>query len=176
MLVGRGTAAADDPLLTARPPGQRIAVRIVVDSHAALSLESRLVQTARQTPVLVAVGPAAPAERRTALRAAGCEVWVDQAADPLERLGQLLDELGSRRMTNVLVEGGGQLLGSLFDLGAIDEVQAFVAPKLVGGAQAPGPLAGRGVAQMLEAVRLEPPVVEMLESDLYLRARVLREA
>ena len=78
-------------------------------------------------------------------------------------------------MTNVLVEGGGQLLGSLFDLGAIDEVHAFIAPKLVGGAQAPGPLAGCGVAQMLQAVRLEQPIVDMLERDLYFRARVHRE-
>ncbi|MCY2992655.1 MAG: bifunctional diaminohydroxyphosphoribosylaminopyrimidine deaminase/5-amino-6-(5-phosphoribosylamino)uracil reductase RibD [Planctomycetota bacterium] len=175
LLVGRGTAAADDPLLTARPPGVRTATRIVVDTHAALSLDSRLVQTARETPVLVASGPAAPAERRAALRGAGCEVWVGEAAERRERLGQLLDELGSRRMTNVLVEGGGQLLGSLFDLESIDEVHAFIAPKLVGGAQAPGPLAGRGVAQMLEAVRLEQPVVDMLENDLYLRARVHRE-
>ena len=176
LLVGRGTAAADDPLLTARPPGPRTATRIVVDSQGGLSLDSRLVHTAREAPVLVAVGPTASAERRQAFRAAGCEVWVGPAAERSERLGQLLDELGSRRLTNVLVEGGGQLLGSLFDLGALDEVHAFIAPKLVGGAQAPGPLAGRGVAQMLEAVRLEPPVVEMLEGDLYLRARVQREA
>jgi diaminohydroxyphosphoribosylaminopyrimidine deaminase/5-amino-6-(5-phosphoribosylamino)uracil reductase len=176
ILVGRGTAAADDPLLTARPAGPRQATRIVVDSHAALSLESRLVRTARETPVLVAAGPEAPAERRQQLAAAGCDVWVGTAPDRTERLVQLLDELGRRRLTNVLVEGGGQLLGSLLDRGQLDEVHVFVAPKLVGGATAPSPVAGRGLLRMDDALRLEPPIVETLDGDLYLRARVLRSS
>ena len=175
ILVGRATAAADNPQLTARPPGPRIATRLVVDSHASLSLDSHLVRTARDTPVLVAVRPDAPPARRRDLQAAGCEVWSGDAPDRTERLGQLLDELGRRRMTNVLVEGGGELLGSLFDLGAIDEVHVFIAPKLAGGAGAPSPLAGRGIAQMPEAIRLESPLVERLEDDLYVHARVLHE-
>jgi diaminohydroxyphosphoribosylaminopyrimidine deaminase/5-amino-6-(5-phosphoribosylamino)uracil reductase len=172
VLVGRGTVAADDPLLTARPPGARTALRIVVDSQAALSLDSRLVRTARQTPVLVATGPAAAAERRQRLSASGCEVWVGTATDRTQRLQDLLQELGRRRLTNVLVEGGGQLLGCLFDLRAVDEVHVFIAPKLVGGAGAPGPVAGLGVAQLAEALLFESPVVERLDADVYVRARV----
>ena len=172
ILVGRRTAELDNPLLTARPPGPRVAVRIVVDSQARLPLDSQLVRTARQTPVLVAVGPQANAEHCRRLRDAGCEVWTSTADDAQERLLQLLDELGRRRMTNLLVEGGGQLLGSLFDAGEIDEVHAFVAAKLVGGRDAPPPVAGRGVEQMSQAWALQKPIVEQLGDDLYVHGRV----
>src|SRR5208283_2041738 len=76
IVVGRGTAAADDPQLTARPPGARNALRIVVDTRASLALESRLVRTAREVPVLVAVGPEAASTDCAHLQAAGCEVLV----------------------------------------------------------------------------------------------------
>lgn len=133
VLVGIGTALADDPLLTARPEGPRRAVRIVVDGGARLPAESRLVGSAREWPVLVAVGPAAPVERVEALRAAGCEIWRGAEADPGRRLEALLLELGRRRLTNLLVEGGAAVLGSLFARGLVDEIHAFTAAKILGG-------------------------------------------
>ncbi|QDU94202.1 bifunctional diaminohydroxyphosphoribosylaminopyrimidine deaminase/5-amino-6-(5-phosphoribosylamino)uracil reductase RibD [Lignipirellula cremea] len=174
VLVGRGTAAADDPLLTSRPPGPRTATRIVIDSLAAMPLDSRLVQTADEAPVLLAVGPAAPAEKLAQLRQAGVEVLQCDAAEPSARLENLLDELGRRRMTNVLVEGGAALLGSLFDLGQIDEAHVFVAPQLIGGAAAPSPLGGVGLEQMPGAIRLLDPVTELLDGDIYLHGRLAR--
>ena len=111
IMVGRETAVRDDPLLTARPPGPRTAVRVVLDTHASLGSESQLVRTARETPVLVAVGAASPAGSRGGLRDAGCEVFVCDGETPAARLDALLLELGRRRLTNVLVEGGGRLLG-----------------------------------------------------------------
>ncbi len=131
--VGIGTALADDPLLTPRPPGPRRPLRIVLDSRARLPLESRLVRTARETPVLVAVGPAAADDRVAALRGAGCEVWRGEAAGATERLRELLAELGRRRFTNVVVEGGAGVLRTLFAAGEADEIQAFVAPRDFGG-------------------------------------------
>ncbi len=133
VLVGVGTALADDPLLTARPEGPRRATRIVLDSRASLPLESRLVCTARDWPLLVAVGPAADAGRITALEAAGCEVWRGTEPDPPARLASLFGELGRRRFANVLVEGGAAVLGSLFARGLVDEVHAFTAAKILGG-------------------------------------------
>jgi diaminohydroxyphosphoribosylaminopyrimidine deaminase/5-amino-6-(5-phosphoribosylamino)uracil reductase len=175
ILVGRGTAVADDPLLTARPPGPRVAVRVVLDSRASISLESQLVRTAKETPVLVAVGPAASAVAMDRLRSAGCEVFVCNEATHGARLIELLDELGRRRMTNVLVEGGSQVLGSLFDEGEIDEVHVFVAPKIIGGVDAPGPIAALGSERMSQALRLEQPVWRQIDGDLYLQGRVARE-
>ncbi|MFM7136562.1 MAG: bifunctional diaminohydroxyphosphoribosylaminopyrimidine deaminase/5-amino-6-(5-phosphoribosylamino)uracil reductase RibD [Planctomycetota bacterium] len=133
VLVGVGTALADDPLLTARPEGPRRATRIVLDSRARLPLESALVRSARDWPLVIAVGPAADPGRITALEAAGCEIWRGGEADPHQRLAALLGELGRRRFTNLLVEGGAAVLGSLFAGGLVDEVYAFTAAKILGG-------------------------------------------
>ncbi|HTN74630.1 MAG TPA: bifunctional diaminohydroxyphosphoribosylaminopyrimidine deaminase/5-amino-6-(5-phosphoribosylamino)uracil reductase RibD [Pirellulaceae bacterium] len=175
IIVGRGTALRDDPQLTARPAGPRQALRIVLDSQASLPLDSHLVCTARDIPVLIAVGPTASQEQVGALEAAGCEVWSSNASTPIERLGNLWRELGRRRLTNVLVEGGGQLLGSLADAQLIDEVQAFIAPKLIGGATAPSPIGGVGRERMADALALESPQLQLLAGDVYLSGRVKRQ-
>jgi diaminohydroxyphosphoribosylaminopyrimidine deaminase/5-amino-6-(5-phosphoribosylamino)uracil reductase len=145
--VGIGTALADDPLLTARPvdaaaAGPRRPLRVVVDGGARLPLASALVRTARETPLLIAVGPHAPQDRVMALEEAGCEVWRGAEIDPATRMAELLGEFGRRRLTNLLVEGGPTLLAGMFAAGQIDEVWAFIAPLVVGGgASAVPPLA-----------------------------------
>ena len=174
ILCGIGTALADDPLLTARPTGQRQAVRIVLDGTARLPVTSRLVRTAREVPVLVAVGPAAPADRVRALEAAGCEVWSATADHWGEQVRQLLVELGQRRLTNVLVEGGPAVLGCLADTGAIDEVWAFIAPTIIGGAAAPAPIAGTGIASLAAAASIEIEHTESIGGDLLVRGVVRR--
>jgi diaminohydroxyphosphoribosylaminopyrimidine deaminase/5-amino-6-(5-phosphoribosylamino)uracil reductase len=141
--VGITTAVADDPLLTARPvaeftTGPRQPLRIVLDGQARLPLTSKLVQTARQLPVLVAVGPQAPHDKVAALEASGCEVWRGDAADTATRTAALLVELGRRRLTNLLVEGGPTLLAGMFAADQIDEVWAFIAPLILGGGNAGG--------------------------------------
>ncbi len=172
IMVGRHTADIDDPLLTARPAGPRQATRIVVDTLARLSPRSQLAQTARAAPVLVATSEAADLDRRRALEDAGCEVLVCPGADPADRLAQLLFELGRRRWTNLLVEGGGRLLGSLFDRHWIDEVHVFIGPKLVGGEAAPGPVAGQGRAEIPPLASLIHPRIELLDDDVYISGRV----
>ena len=109
ILVGRGTTEADDPLLTARPPGPRIATRIVLDSEAGLSCRSQLVQTVNEAPLLVAVSENSASKRREQLEQHGAEVFQCDGRNRAERLASLLDELGRRQMTNVLVEGGSQV-------------------------------------------------------------------
>jgi diaminohydroxyphosphoribosylaminopyrimidine deaminase/5-amino-6-(5-phosphoribosylamino)uracil reductase len=75
-------------------------------------------------------------------------------------------------MTNLLVEGGGRLLGNLLDLAAIDEVHAFIATKLVGGAEATSPIEGRGMAEMGAACAIADPTVELIGSDLHVHGRI----
>ncbi len=174
ILVGRGTAVADDPLLTARPPGPRTAARIVLDSLASLDVTSQLVRTAGDAPVTVVAGPKSPQNNRTRLTAAGCEVLVGPAVSHAERLLWLLDELGRRQMTNLLVEGGGQLFGSLLDARQIDEVHALIAPMLIGGAGAPSPIGGTGVARITEALKITAPRIEQCGTDVYVHGRVAR--
>jgi diaminohydroxyphosphoribosylaminopyrimidine deaminase/5-amino-6-(5-phosphoribosylamino)uracil reductase len=174
VIIGRGTAEIDDPQLTARPPGPRTAVRIVIDTRASLSSESRLVQSAGEVPVIVAAGPEAPASERARLETAGCEVFVLEAEGREERLRRLFEELGRRRLTNVLIEGGGRLTGSLLDARLIDEVHVFIGSKMVGGAEAPGPVAGHGIDQMPLAVGIDEPQVRQLGGDVYVHGRIWR--
>jgi diaminohydroxyphosphoribosylaminopyrimidine deaminase/5-amino-6-(5-phosphoribosylamino)uracil reductase len=168
ILVGIGTALADDPQLTARPAGPRTATRIVLDSRCRLPPTSCLARTARDVPTLVATTAAAPGEAAAELQRQGCEVLRLPAADGKSDVAALLAELGRRRFTNVLVEGGGGVFGSLLDAGALDEVHVFVAPLLVGGADAPTPIGGRGVARLADALRLAEWHVEMVADDVYL--------
>jgi len=174
IMIGRQTARMDNPLLTARPPGPRTALRVVVDTRASLASASRLVRTAGEVPLLVAVGDASPPSERRRLEQAGCEVFVSRSDSHAGRLDQLLAELGRRQMTNVLVEGGGHLLGALFDVAAIDEVHVFVAPKVLGGEIARSPVEGEGVAEIARAFELDHPQWQQVGDDLYLSGRILR--
>lgn len=168
IVVGSGTARADDPLLTARPkyPAdvKRVALRVVVDSKATLSLESQLVKTAKEVPVLLAIGSNAPLEAVKRLADAGVQIFICDGATHAERLESLLDELGRRRMTNVLVEGGSCLLNTLFEIFAIDEVHVFTAAKEAGG-EAPA-------APRLRKQPLTDVITTDLAGDEYLRARI----
>lgn len=177
IVVGRRTAHADDPLLTARSEGappRRIATRIVFDSLAKIAGTAQLIRTARQFPTLIVTGPDAVEKDLRRLVAAGCEVLPFAAPSRAERLLELLDELGRRRLTNILVEGGSELLGAFFDAQQIDEVHAFIAPKIFGGEKARSPIAGAGVEQVAGALTLDRPQLRELDGDLYLSGQVKR--
>jgi diaminohydroxyphosphoribosylaminopyrimidine deaminase/5-amino-6-(5-phosphoribosylamino)uracil reductase len=168
IVAGIGTALADDPQLTARPPGPRTATRVVLDSQGRLPINGHLVSSARQTPVLV-VAAAPPLEKVADLRERGCEVLILAGTDGRVDVEALLAEMGRRRYTNVLVEGGAGVLGSFLDAGAIDEVHVFIAPRLAGGAAALTPVAGRGVEKIAGALRLTEWRFEDMAGDLYVR-------
>ena len=169
IIVGRNTVEQDDPLLTARPPGPRVPARVVLDSRAALPAGSQLVRSVREAPVLVVVSRRAKTANTQRLESLGCEVIVCEGEDEPERLASLLEQLARREMTNVLVEGGGHVLGRFWDAQAIDEVRVFVAPKLAGGAAAISPLEACGVAQLAQHPDLQDVVVEQIGADVYIR-------
>lgn len=171
VIVGIGTALADDPLLTARPPGPRTPHRVVLDSRAILPPTSKLAQTARESPTLVAVTDRAPADRVHALRSLGCEAVVFEGAGRVPPVA-LLDELGRRGMMNVLVEGGGLVLGAFHDAGEVDEVDVYIAPLMEGGDHARTPARGRGRSLMGESARLEGVVHSSVDGDLRVQGRV----
>lgn len=185
ILVGSGTVLADNPMLTARlaPDSDaavlRRALRIVADARLETPLESQLVRTAREFPVLLAVGPDVPESRIASYTDAGCEIFRFQRPSSDGRAAQmaeLLDELGRRRLTNVLAEGGRSVFGALFDLHEIDEINVFVAPKLCGGCGAFTPVGGYGIACMEDAFSLPDPKIETLDGDVLISGRVARPA
>ncbi|MBY0461099.1 MAG: RibD family protein, partial [Gemmataceae bacterium] len=162
--VGSGTVVADDPLLTARPPGPRTAARVVLTASGVLPADCQLRATARDAPVIVyTLTP----------NAAKLGDWATAGAEvvpldgPTLGVDDVLLDLGRRRLTNVLVEGGAKLLGSLLDARAADEFHVFVAPKLVGGNAAPSPVGGFGVPTVAEALALSRVTVERSGEDVY---------
>ena len=174
IIVGVGTVLADDPLLTARPPGPRLAARVVLDSHARTPIDSQLVCTAAQVPTLIVTTPTASQSRVDQLLQAGCECLTVPAADSARvAVDRLLDELGQRRWTNVLVEGGAELLGSFLTAGEIDAVRIYLAPRLVGGRAAKGPIAGAGIAALADSLQLGPLEITRLDGDVFACAAVM---
>jgi diaminohydroxyphosphoribosylaminopyrimidine deaminase/5-amino-6-(5-phosphoribosylamino)uracil reductase len=168
VIVGRGTVVADDPLLTARPPGPRTATRVVLTASGELPERCRLLATAKEAPVLVATAAGHEAKLR-GWSADGAEVLALPDSDAGLSVDALLTELGRRRMTNVLVEGGAGVLGAFLDAVAIDEAWAFVAPKLVGGA-ALSPIAGRGIERIADALQATEMTVERVGEDALITA------
>jgi diaminohydroxyphosphoribosylaminopyrimidine deaminase / 5-amino-6-(5-phosphoribosylamino)uracil reductase len=173
--IGIGTALADDPQLTARVPGvHRHPRRVVFDSEGRLPLDSRLVLSAGEVPLVVVVSRAAPRTAADALEAAGAEVVVASGVNEPARVRSALDQLGSLGVTSLLLEGGPRLAGAFFDAGDVDELRLFLAPLVIGGAGARDPLEGEGVAAIGEATRALSTDVERLGDDVLIRAR-LRE-
>ena len=167
IMAGIGTVIADNPQLTARTtdgsPLPRQPLRVVVDSRGRLPNDSTLLQQPGSTLVAAA---RECREDRVRLEAAGAEVFLTPAKDGRVDLSGLMDELGRRDITSVFVEGGGTLLGSLFDAGLVDRVVGFVAPVIVGGESALSPVGGEGAELMTEALRLKDVRIETFGDDV----------
>lgn len=178
ILVGVQTVIADDPALTVRlPEGVRRRaprpygpLRVVVDSTGRIPLESRLLGPELARGTIVAVTEAAPPEQRDAIARTGAEVVVLPAECGRVSLSALLGWLGERNVLSVLVEGGGEVIASLVETGLVDEIYAFVAPKIVGG-QGPTPVRGWGVATMDDARRFHLLEVQQVGEDVLLVGR-----
>ncbi len=171
VIVGVGTVLRDDPKLTARTGDGREPLRVVVDSGLRTPPGSELFSVAGGG-VLVACAESAPEEREKALRKRGADVLRLPAPGNRVSFEALLDALHERGKLRLLLEGGGTLLGAAFDSGAVDEVCVFMAPKIVGGKQAPGAVQGRGVARMTDALPLTGERWENVGADIMLRGRV----
>ncbi|CAN5917935.1 bifunctional diaminohydroxyphosphoribosylaminopyrimidine deaminase/5-amino-6-(5-phosphoribosylamino)uracil reductase RibD [soil metagenome] len=135
ILIGLGTARADDPELTCRLPGlaARSPLRIVLDSRARLAPTSRLAATARQVPVWVICTSAAPAEARERLQAAGVEIIeVSATAEGRVDVAAVASTLGGRGLTRVLIEGGGEIASAFLKAGLVDRVSSYRAGLVIG--------------------------------------------
>lgn len=165
ILCGIGTVLADDPMLNTRiadEPEARNPIRIVLDRQLRIPLESQLVRTAGQIETIVV--HATPAleqtEKITQLKRQSVKVW---CCDTLE---ELMRKCGEERIDSILVEGGGTINEAFLQAGLIDEMYAFVAPKIIGGKEAKTPVEGLGFEKLSEALLLNNIKVEMCGSDV----------
>jgi diaminohydroxyphosphoribosylaminopyrimidine deaminase/5-amino-6-(5-phosphoribosylamino)uracil reductase len=171
ILVGAGTVLQDDPLLTDRSglPRRRQLVRVVLDDKVQLSPESKLATTTAESPVLVvgrAKGRDLTDKEVKGLLEKGLldkgllqKGLLDKGVEILDldptNLLQVLDTLGRRSLQSVLVEGGAAIAGAFIDANLVNKVSAFIAPKIVAGADAPTAISGKGIERMADALELE---------------------
>ncbi len=157
ILVGSSTVVRDNPSLTTRlqdREGQN-ATRIVLDSHGRTPRDARIFNPESSAGVIIAVTPDAPAKNISALEKAGAEVITVPAAHGRVCFERLMKILGEREITSVLIEGGGEINASAITAGVVDKVMCFIAPKFIGGQDAPGPIGGEGISSLRDAPHLQ---------------------
>ena len=167
IVVGSNTVVVDDPQLTARPGGSSEGahqpLRIVLDSRGRTPEDAAVL--GGESSTLIATTEASAVEWRERMAARGAELLVLPQSGGHVDLAALLRELGKRGMLTVLFEGGGLVLGSLFDRRLVDRVHAVIAPVVIGARDAPSAVAGEGVERMAQAPRLRDVTVERLGDD-----------
>jgi diaminohydroxyphosphoribosylaminopyrimidine deaminase/5-amino-6-(5-phosphoribosylamino)uracil reductase len=157
ILVGSGTVVRDNPALTTRLQDKkgRDAIRIVMDSHGRTPMDARIFNPESSVSVIVAVTPDTPTQNISALESAGAEVITVPEAHGKVCFKRLIEILGEREITSVLIEGGGEINASAVAAGVVDKVMCFIAPKLIGGRNAPGPIGGEGIANLSDVPHLQ---------------------
>jgi diaminohydroxyphosphoribosylaminopyrimidine deaminase/5-amino-6-(5-phosphoribosylamino)uracil reductase len=173
--VGIGTALSDDPQLTARHEDiadNRQPARVVFDSEARLPIDGALVSSAKEVPVIVVASRAAPREALTALEAAGVDLIIASGENEAARVISALNELGSREIQSLLLEGGPHLAGAFFEAGEIDWIGLFLAPMVLGGKQARAAVEGSGVEKIADAYRALTMQCDRVGDDLMITARM----
>ncbi|KUK36385.1 MAG: diaminohydroxyphosphoribosylaminopyrimidine deaminase [Thermacetogenium sp.] len=167
VMVGIGTVLADDPLLTVRLPGEsKRPLRVIVDSSLHLPVDSQLVQTAGEAPVVVAAVPGKyQKDKKLLLEKRGVEVLDMPGEDGMVSIEELLQELGRRGVMTLLLEGGATLNASALQADIVDKFVFFLSPLIIGGKNAPGAFGGSGFDTLDKALRLESLKIERVGED-----------
>ncbi|MCL2164904.1 MAG: bifunctional diaminohydroxyphosphoribosylaminopyrimidine deaminase/5-amino-6-(5-phosphoribosylamino)uracil reductase RibD [Oscillospiraceae bacterium] len=174
VMVGVGTVVRDDPLLNSRIEDGRDPVRIICDTSLRTPLDSHVVATAKHIPVLIATS-CKDEEKHKPYLSAGCKIVTVPKRDNYINLNELMKRLGEEMIDSVLLEGGGMLNWSALQSGIVNKVQAYIAPKILGGADAKTPVAGMGVKTPDEAFHLKNSVITLLGEDILIESEVISE-
>ena len=171
-VAGVGTVLADDPLLTCRMEGGRNPVRIICDTHLSTPLDSRILETAREVDTILAIGQKVERERQIPYEEKGCTLLEIPEKEGKIDLSVLMKELGKRQIDSILLEGGGELNWSALQAGIVKKVMAYIAPKLIGGREAKGPVGGQGYPDPQESLFLKPGKISRLGDDYLIESEV----
>ena len=184
IMAGIGTVRADDPMLNCRIEGGRDPIRIITDSHLRIPMDSQLVRTAGQQPLIVACLPDADEEKAAQLQEKGVEVLripgvttadITEEQKEVISLPVLMKELGARKIDGILLEGGGQLNESALQAGIVDRIYCYIAPKIFGGAQAKTPVEGQGLTRAADAWQFNRIGMQEFGQDILLEYEKAQE-
>lgn len=168
ILVGVGTVVNDNPKLTTRLPGRKgkNPLRIILDTHLRTPADSRVVSRTDEAPTVIATGPKPYRKRKEAMEEQGVEVLSLPLVRGRVSLPELLNHLGNRDITSILVEGGAEVHGGFFYDNLVDKVYLFFAPKIIGGDNAVPMVGGVGVAKVAEALPLRDLKLRRFKDDI----------
>lgn len=175
IVAGMGTVTADNPRLTARLADAdadaspiRIATRVIFCRHRLPAIDSMLVRTIGQAPLMLVAGPGVDADELRRLADVGATVLSLDDDDPPAMVGQMLQKMAAGGATNVMLEGGGEIFASFFAGNSVDECHVFLGPKAFGGVAAAGPIGGSGVAEVSQAWTFSLQSIDRFGDDLRL--------
>ncbi|MBK1810384.1 bifunctional diaminohydroxyphosphoribosylaminopyrimidine deaminase/5-amino-6-(5-phosphoribosylamino)uracil reductase RibD [Clostridium sp. YIM B02505] len=177
IVVGIGTVLADDPALTTRLEDGtgNDPIRIIIDSSASIPLEAKVLNLKSDKKTIIATTEKADKSKLKALEEKGAEIIITPSKNGRVDLPLLMKELGVRKVDSVLLEGGSELNYSALEEGVVDKVNAFIAPKIIGGNEAKTPVGGRGKAYMGEAIKLNNIDIYRLGDDMMIEGYIKKE-
>ena len=180
IMVGIGTVVKDDPMLTCRLENSRNPIRIICDSNLRIPLESNIVKTAKEIRTIIATTDFGKRinnekkEKKKTLEELGCEFITTRTDSENSHvdLGTVMKKLGDMKIDSILLEGGGELNWSMLNGGHVNKVQAYIAPKIFGGASAKSPVSGCGLCFPEDAFMLTDMKIKQIGDDILLESRV----
>jgi diaminohydroxyphosphoribosylaminopyrimidine deaminase / 5-amino-6-(5-phosphoribosylamino)uracil reductase len=174
VLVGIGTVLADNPRLNCRISGGRDPIRLVVDSSLRIPDSATIYNSSKSAPLWIATLKKNSTQKVNKLNKRGVKViQCNETPDGKVDLAHMMLKLGELEITSVLSEAGGILSDGLLNAGVVDRLALFLAPKLIGGHDAPGLLKGLGIAKLAEAQEISNLKVTTVGGDLLLRGDVI---
>jgi len=176
ILVGVGTVLADNPSLTTRlsEGGGKDPVRVVLDSRAMTPVDAQIITQSSHSPTIIVTTSDAPRVKLQQLSDAGAQIMQLSADDNGICLHELLCKLAEREITSLLVEGGTRVNGTFINSNLVDKVCWFIAPKIIGGHAAPGPVGGIGITALADAMKLSDISLQRYGEDIGIEGYVAK--
>ena len=189
VVVGIGTVLADDPMLNVRLEGNpHQPIRIVVDSNLRIPIDSQLVKTAMEYRTIIATTKSLAdfaddtdfsglpqgfsSLTLTDIADSGVEILECQSNNDHVDINDLMNKLGAMGIDSILLGGGGTLNAAFLEAGCVDEVWAFIAPKIIGGEGAKTPVSGKGIDKMSDAIQLQNIDIQNINGDILIKGKI----
>ena len=171
IMAGINTVLKDDPQLTCRVEGKKSPIRVIVDSNLRIPLESKIIKTAKDVPVIVAT-ISDNSNKTKYLEAMGVKVLRVDEKDERVDLSCLVSKLGEMNIDSVLIEGGGILNYSALEAGIVDKVELYIAPKIIGGTNAKTFVEGVGISRLKDAFKVDFSEVSKVGEDILIEGYI----
>lgn len=177
IMVGIGTVLADDPMLNTRleDGGGRDPIRIILDSSARIPLDAKVLNLDSKASTIIAATERADRDKIKALEERGAEIIITPLKDNEVDLSFLMKALGEKKIDSILIEGGSKINYAALEAGIVDKVNAFIAPKIIGGDNAKTPVGGEGRTFMKDAVNLRDIQVYRFGNDIMIEGYIIKE-